>query len=88
MQTAAAVLQKYSPVGGLRMLGEAAEGGRAKIERIIAEQLILDTLHYFFSDRLECVRRLGRGEPIYLALQRISRCSQALLGIFLFPGKI
>ncbi|KAK9821283.1 hypothetical protein WJX74_008679 [Apatococcus lobatus] len=61
MQTAAAVLQTYPPVGGLRMLGEAAEGGRAKIERIIAEQLILDTLHYFSSDRLECVRRLGRG---------------------------
>ena len=44
------------------MLGEAAEGGRPKIERIIAEQLILDTLQYFSTDRLECVRRLGRGE--------------------------
>ena len=72
VQTAAAVLQTYPPQGGLRMLGEAAEGGRAKIERIIAEQLILDTLHYFSSDRLECVRRLGRGEASSTALHEVS----------------
>ncbi len=52
------------------MLSEAVtEAGRPKVERLVAEQLILDTLHFFASDRLECVRRLGRGETTYGTFQ-------------------
>jgi nuclear cap-binding protein subunit 1 len=34
---------------------------QAKIERLVAEEYILDTINFFEGDRVECARRLAKG---------------------------
>ena len=63
MQAAAALAAAFPPRGLIRLLSpEHTEQGKPRIERLVAEEYILDTMHYFDGDRLECAVRLANGE--------------------------
>lgn len=63
MQAAAALAAAFPPRGLIRLLSpEHTEQGKPRIERLVAEEYILDTMHYFDGDRLECAVRLATGE--------------------------
>lgn len=52
----------FPPRGLIRLLSpEHTEQGKPRIERLVAEEYILDTLHYFDGDRVECALRLANG---------------------------
>jgi len=38
------------------------QGERPAIERLVAEEYVLDTVFYFEADRVECAKRLAGGE--------------------------
>ena len=62
-QVAARVQALCPPRGGIRLLAaDVTHGGRRALDYLIAQQLILDTVHYFDGDRLACARRLAHGE--------------------------
>lgn len=59
---ASTVAMQYRPRGGIRLLPDGVDGsadGRLIIDRIVVEEFILDTLHWFDGDRRETVLRLG-----------------------------
>lgn len=63
VQAAARVLAAYPPRGVIRLLpSEATWGDKPIIERLIAEEYILDTIHFFDGDRVECARTLALGK--------------------------
>ncbi|EIE25257.1 ARM repeat-containing protein [Coccomyxa subellipsoidea C-169] len=62
MEAAASVLELFPPRGIIRLLpAEHTELGTLKVERLVAEEYILDTIHFFEADRVECARRLAKG---------------------------
>jgi len=64
VQAAAAVLAAYPPRGGIRLLpAENTWGDKPKIERLVAEEYILDTIHFYDGDRVECAKTLALGYP-------------------------
>ena len=66
VQAAAAVLAAFPPRGVIRMLPpEHTMGGKPKIERLVAEEYILDTIHFYNGDRVECARTLASGVYTY-----------------------
>ena len=61
-QAAAAVLQAFPPRGIIRLLPPEHTGhGAPKVERLVAEEYVLDTIHFFEGDRVQCARRLAAG---------------------------
>ncbi|KAK9820118.1 hypothetical protein WJX72_006327 [[Myrmecia] bisecta] len=64
-EQAAAVALAYPPRGIIKLIGtQHTEGERAKMERLVAEEYILDTIHFFDGDRVECARRLAKALPL------------------------
>lgn len=62
LQAAELVLELFPPRGIIRLLpSEHTELGPLKMERLVAEEFILDTIHFFEADRVECARRLAKG---------------------------
>ena len=62
MQAAAALAAAFPPRGLIRLLAaQHTEQGKPRIERLVAEEYILDTLHFFDGDRVQCARRLAMG---------------------------
>jgi hypothetical protein len=62
MQAAAAVAKAFPPRGVIKLLArEHTYGDRPAIERLVAEEHILDTIRYFDGDRVECAVRLATG---------------------------
>ena len=62
MQAAAAVAAAYPPRGLIKLLPpEHTRLAPAPIERLIAEEYMLDTISGFDGDRVECARRLALG---------------------------
>ncbi len=56
------MLELFPPRGIIRLLpAEHTELGTLKVERLVAEEYILDTIHFFEADRVECARRLAKG---------------------------
>ncbi|GAB4821122.1 hypothetical protein N2152v2_008168 [Parachlorella kessleri] len=61
----ALVLEALPPRGVLRLLDpQHTQGERPKVERLVAEEYILDTVEAFESDRVECAKRLAGGLPL------------------------
>jgi nuclear cap-binding protein subunit 1 len=59
------VLAWYPPKGIIRLMKrEHTLGDRLLIERIIAEDYFLHTIHFFEGDRVECAKRLARIMPL------------------------
>ncbi|KAK9846278.1 hypothetical protein WJX81_000837 [Elliptochloris bilobata] len=64
-EAAAALAAAFPARGLIRLLpAEHTEQGKPRIERLVAEEYILDTLHYFDGDRVQCARRLAMGLPL------------------------
>jgi len=62
---AAKILEWYPPRGILRFLDiKHTKGERPLVDRIIAEDYFLDTLHFFEGNRVECAKRLARAMPL------------------------
>lgn len=62
------IIEWYPPRGIIRFLKEEhTKGDRLLIERIIAEDYFLHTMHYFEGDRVECAKRLARSMPLNYA---------------------
>lgn len=62
---AAKILEWYPPRGILRFLdAKHTKGERPLVDRIIAEDYFLDTLHFFEGNRVECAKRLARAMPL------------------------
>lgn len=60
--TAALLLQAFPPRGIIKLIDpQHTLGDRLPIERLIAEEYILDTMRFFEGDRVECAKRLARG---------------------------
>lgn len=56
------VLAAFPPRGVIRLLpAEHTWGDQPKIERLVAEEYMLDTMHFFEGDRVECARTLALG---------------------------
>lgn len=56
------MLELFPPRGIIRLLpAQHTELAKPKIERLVAEEYILDTIHFFEGDRVECARRLAKG---------------------------
>ena len=74
------VLAAFPPRGVIRLLPpEATWGGLPKIEQIVAEEYVLDTIHYFDGDRVECARTLALGNSAsseFLKVRRVDKCYQ------------
>ena len=80
-QAAAAVLEAFPPRGIARLLPpEHTSHGKPQIERLVAEEYILDTILFFEGDRVQCAQHLasesfispasfkaGRGYPSFQA---------------------
>ncbi len=65
VQVAASVLELFPPRGIIRLLpAEHTELGRLKMERLVAEEYILDTIQFFEADRVECAKRLAKGTAL------------------------
>lgn len=63
-QAAAAVLEAFPPHGIIRLLPpEHTSHGKPQIERLVAEEYILDTMAFFEGDRVQCAQRLA-SEPL------------------------
>lgn len=62
------ILEWYPPRGIIRFLkDEHTKMDHLLIERIIAEDYFLHTMHYFEGDRVECAKRLARFMPLNYA---------------------
>lgn len=76
MQVAAAVLEAFPPRGSIALLPlDQTQGGKTAMERLIMEQYILDTIHYFDGDRVQCARKLALGGKSASCCSGIASCS-------------
>ena len=67
------MLAAYPPRGVIRLLpAEATSGKQKKIERLVAEEYILDTIHYYDGDRVECAKTLALGEIPSLQVRTVN----------------
>lgn len=67
------MLAAYPPRGVIRLLpAEATSGKQKKIERLVAEEYILDTIHYYDGDRVECAKTLALGETLSLQVWTVN----------------
>lgn len=83
MQAAASVLELFPPRGIIRLLPpEHTELGRLKMERLVAEEYILDTIHFFEADRVECAKRLAKGTACLMRLVM----GTSIIIVLLFQG--
>ena len=63
-QVAAEVAAAFPPRGIIRLLPVARTGGdRPALDRLIAEEYILDTIFFFDGNRVDCAGRLAFGAP-------------------------
>jgi len=63
-QVAAEVAAAFPARGIIKLLPAARTGGdRPLLDRIIAEDYILDTIFFFDGSRVDCAGRLAYGEP-------------------------
>ena len=70
VQVAARVQALFPPRGGIRLLAKETTHGRGRaLDYLIAQQLVLDTAHFFDGDKLACARRLAHGEGCFQGLQ-------------------
>ena len=61
-QAAAATLAAFPPRGSIALLpAEATGGGRPAMDRLIAQDYIIDSMLYFDGDRVESAVRLASG---------------------------
>ena len=84
IQAAAAVLQAYPPRGGLNLnlsvQQKPIRDSISAIDRIVIQEYVIDTIHFFDGDNNELARRLGIGRahlaaPLaYSAMSRLSAC--------------
>lgn len=66
----ALVLEAFPPRGIIRLLeAQHTLGARLAVERLVAEEYVLDTCFYFESDRVECAKRLASGLPLQYAYE-------------------
>lgn len=83
-QAAAAVLEAFPPRGVTRLLpAEHTSHGKPQIERLVAEEYILDTIIFFEGDRVQCAQHLASENPIPLVSSRSGCCGRP---IGLFPA--
>ena len=62
VQVAAEVAAAFPPRGIIKLLPAARTGGdRPALDRIIAEEYILDTISFFDGNRVDCAGRLAYG---------------------------
>ncbi|GMH33943.1 hypothetical protein BSKO_01777 [Bryopsis sp. KO-2023] len=63
-QQACIVNSSFPPRGGICLLDPIHTGGELPaIERLIVEEYIIDTLHFFQEDRVACAQRLAKSIP-------------------------
>ena len=63
----AAVAAAFPPRGIIKLLPEARTGGdRPYLDRLIAEEYILDTIYFFDGNRVEAAGRLAFSVPLSL----------------------
>jgi hypothetical protein len=56
------VLEAFPPRGIIHLLEKQhTQGDRLLVERLVAEEYVLDTCFYFEADRVECAKRLAGG---------------------------
>ena len=80
VQAAAAVLEAFPPRGITRLLpAEHTSHGKPQIERLVAEEYILDTIIFFEGDRVQCAQHLASESFIPLASHR-SGCGHPVGG--------
>lgn len=61
-QAAAALAAAFPPRGITKLLApEHTQGDRPLIERLVAEEYMLDIIHYWDGDRVECAVKLAQG---------------------------
>ena len=67
-QVTAKVLAAFPPRGGIRLLPreQTQKAGLHSLDHLIAQQLVLDTVHFFDGDRVQCARRLAHGMHLLL----------------------
>jgi nuclear cap-binding protein subunit 1 len=59
------MMENYPARGTNRLLkDEHTKGGRLIMDRLIAEDFFLHTMHFFEADRVECAKRLARAMPL------------------------
>lgn len=81
-QAAAAVTASFPPRGLIRLLpAEHTEQGKPRIERLVAEEYILDTLHFFDGDRVQCARRLAMGAPEFVIDKCVAHAGVCGVGV-------
>jgi hypothetical protein len=69
------VLDAFPPRGIIRLLpSEHTSHGKPQIERLVAEEYILDTIAFFEGDRVQCAQRLA-GEPCRTCLLLTAHCT-------------
>ena len=72
--SAAQMLAWYPPRGTVRLLkDDHTKGDRLYMDRTIAEDYFLHTIHFFEGDRVECAKRLARSMPLKYTYE-ISLC--------------
>ena len=68
LQAAAAVLQAYPPRGTLNLQlsvdKQPVSSLMSGIDRIVVQDYVIDTIHYFDGDNNELARRLGIGRHV------------------------
>ena len=63
--SAAQLLTWYPARGTIRLLkDEHTKGDRLLMDRLVAEDYFLHTIHFFEGDRVECAKRLARSLPL------------------------
>lgn len=61
----ALVLAAFPPRGMIHYLDpQHTVGDRPLVERLVAEEYVLDTVFYFEGDRVECAKRLANSESV------------------------
>ncbi|KAL4428043.1 hypothetical protein ABPG75_002132 [Micractinium tetrahymenae] len=66
----ALVLEAFPPRGIIHFLEKQhTQGERMLVERLVAEEYVLDTCFYFEPDRVECAKRLAGGLPLPYAYE-------------------
>ena len=72
--SAAQLLVWYPARGTIRLLrDEHTKGDRLYMDRLVAEDYFLHTIHFFEGDRVECAKRLARSMPLKYSYE-ISLC--------------
>lgn len=71
MQAAAAAVAAFPPRGSIALLSaDATGGGRAPLERLVAQDYIIDSMLYFDGDRVESAVRLASGRIVQISCDR------------------